>query len=219
MTYLKKEMNNKNRIESLFTRDGNYHFSRWSKSIAPVVFGVDNATLTYIKIAFEKVVSLTPILIDELDSELGANFLIFFCSEWAELRDVPNLPMLIPNFTNLLKTLEEENSNKYRNFSFTSDGSINLCVLLMKYDSDLASVSVQTLATSQMLQTILLWSPEAFKTESPVAIIASNNMCVVKPFYSALIEVAYDPVLPNHSSDRAHALRLQARLELLLEKS
>ena len=34
-------------IEELFTRgDGTFHFARWGRPICPVVFGVDDATLS-----------------------------------------------------------------------------------------------------------------------------------------------------------------------------
>ena len=68
-----------------------------------------------------------------------------------------------------------------------------------------------------MLQSILLWSPNAFLDESPISIITKTNRCVIKPFYSALIKAAYDPILPNFSLDEAHALRLEARVNIFME--
>ena len=204
-------------ISSLFVRDGEYRFSRWNKPISPVVFGVDDTSLVAIRAAFSNVIELTALGLTDLDPDLGANFLVFFCSEWKELNGIPNLNKLIPNLFDLLDTLDENGANQYRTFSFTEAGAINVSVLLLKYDSHLASVSVQTLSTSQMLQSILLWSPDAFKTESPIAIVEANNMCVIKPFYAALVKAAYDQVLPDYSEDPAHALRLQSRLKLHLD--
>ena len=41
-------------IETLFTRqDGSYAFARWGRPIAPIVFGVDDATLQTVKGAVE----------------------------------------------------------------------------------------------------------------------------------------------------------------------
>ena len=204
------------KIIDLFFREGEYHFSRWTRPIAPVVFGVDNDSLTAIKVAFSDVIVLTPIALSDVDPDLGANFLLFFCSKWSELSTVPNLSKLIPTLSDLLESLEKIGANQYRTFSFTSNGAIKVVVVLLKYDRELSSVSIQTLATSQMLQSLLLWSPNAFKSESPIAIIEETNRCVIKPFYSALIKAAYDPVLPDCSNEAAHAIRLQARVDLLM---
>ena len=206
-------------ISKLFVRDGKYKFARWNKPISPVVFGVDDTSLTAIRAAFASVVSLTPLFLADFDTELGANFLVFFCKEWNELNGVPNLNKLIPDLPTLLLTLDENGANQYRTFFFTVEGAINVSVLLLKYDNDLASVSVQTLATSQMLQSILLWSPDAFKDESPIAIVKMNNMCVIKPFFASLVRAAYDEILPDCSEDSAHALRLHSRLKLFLDSN
>ena len=204
-------------VSKLFVRDGKYKFSRWNKPISPVIFGVDDTSLIAIRAAFSNVISLTPFSLSDFDPELGANFLVFFCSEWSELNGIPNLDKLIPNLSTLVETLCENRANQYRTFSFTAHGAINLSVLLLKYDSELSSVSVQTLATSQMLQSILLWSPDAFKDESPIAIVKTNNMCIIKPFYAALVKAAYDRVLPDFSNDSAHALRLESRLKIVMD--
>lgn len=205
------------KISDLFIRDGAYHFSRWSKPLSPVIFGVDDESLIAIKSAFSEVLYLASLELSDFDSEIGANLLIFFCSTWSELETVPHLNRLLPDICNLLETLDDNNANQYRSFSFKADGSINLVVVLLKYDSELSSVSIQTLALSQMLQSILLWSPNAFIGESPIAIIKKTKRCVVKPFYAALIKAAYDPILPDHSQDETHALRLAARVNIFLE--
>ena len=46
-------------VAPLFTRsDGSYLCARWARPIAPVVFGVDDATLGIVKGAIEAVVAL-----------------------------------------------------------------------------------------------------------------------------------------------------------------
>ena len=46
-------------ITALFTRaSGEYLFARWGRPIVPVVFGVDDATLSTVKGAIEAVVVL-----------------------------------------------------------------------------------------------------------------------------------------------------------------
>ena len=208
---------NTKEISDLFLREGKYHFARWSKPISPVVFGVDDESLTAIKVAFSDLLLMTPLQLSDFDKELGANLLIFFCSEWSELSEIPNLSKLIPELSTLLDTLNETGSNQYRTFSFTPNGAINVVIVLLKYDSELSSVSTQTLATSQMLQSLLLWAPDAFKDHSPIVRVKETNRCVLKPFYTALVRAAYDPTLPDYSIDQSHALRLQARVTRFLE--
>ena len=46
-------------IEALFTRsDGTYAFARWGRPIAPIVFGVQDETLSVVKGAWEAVATL-----------------------------------------------------------------------------------------------------------------------------------------------------------------
>ena len=206
-----------NPVQSLFLRNGKYHFARWAKPLSPVIFGVDDSSLIAIKAAFSDVLSLTPLKLSEFDPELGANLLMFFCSKWPELSIIPNLNKLIPNLVELLETLDNNQANQYRTFSFSPDGAINFVVVLLKYDLELSSVSVQTLAVSQMIQSVLLWSPDAFKEDSPIAVVKQTNRCVVKPFYAALLKAAYDPVLPNYSVDEIHAMRLEARVGVFMK--
>ena len=203
-------------VRRLFMRDGKYHFSRWSKPLSPVIFGVDDTSLVAIKVAFSDVLSLIPLKMSDFDPDLGANLLMFFCSEWAELNTIPNLNKLIPGLSDLLENLDQNQANQYRTFSFSPDGTINFVVVLLKYDLELSSVSVQTLGVSQMVQSVLLWSHDAFKGDSPIAVIKETNRCVVKPFYAALLKAAYDPVLPDYSVDEIHAMRLEARVRVLL---
>ena len=64
-------------VARFFTRsDGSYRFARWGRPIAPVVFGVDDATLSVIKGAVEAVAVLAGHEMAETDPELGANWLM-----------------------------------------------------------------------------------------------------------------------------------------------
>ena len=82
-------------VASLFTRsDGKYVFARWGRPIVPVVFGVDDATLAVFKGAIEAVITLASHQIAETDPELGANFMVFFCRDWAELQEVSHLDQM-----------------------------------------------------------------------------------------------------------------------------
>ena len=95
-------------IERLFTRgDGQYLCARWGRPIVPVVFGVDDATLGVVKGAIEAVVALAGHSMAETDPELGANLMVFFIRDWAELPPVPKLDHLIPDLGPLCARLAQ----------------------------------------------------------------------------------------------------------------
>ena len=94
-------------IEALFTRsDGSFTCARWGRPIAPIVFGVDDATLQVVKGAIEAVVVLADHKMAETDPELGANLMFFFFRDWDELTEVPDLDRLIPDLAPLVAKFE-----------------------------------------------------------------------------------------------------------------
>ncbi|MEL6523674.1 MAG: hypothetical protein AAFQ66_22050, partial [Pseudomonadota bacterium] len=196
-------------IAKLFTRtDGTFLFARWERPLVPVVFGVDEATLPIIKGACEAMVGLANHSMAETDPELGANFMIFFVRDWAELRDVPDLHRLIPNMTELLDRLNSEKANQYRVFRFEPSGAIRACFSFVVLDANLESVAAEVLALNQILQAILLWSDNAFVEQS--ALVQVNGTTMLRPDLAAVIRAAYDPVLPTYSADPTHCYRLAA---------
>lgn len=206
------------RVEELFTaKEGGYRFSRWGRPIAPVVFGVDDETLTHLKDAMASVVGIANMELAETDPELGANLMIFFCQDWDELDMVPNLDQLLPDYNILKTSLKRTGATQYRTFSFDEQGAIKVCIVLLRFDEHMAETPIQTLGTGQMTQCILLWGDDAFDDDSPIAIVPQNGICIVKPNYAAVIRAAYDPVLPPSATDPSHAMRLTARAEKLLD--
>ena len=198
-------------VEALFTRkNGEYFFARWGRPIVPVVFGVDDKTLAVFKGAIEVMVGLAQHKMDEVDTELGANLMVFFCQDWNELSEVPHLDQMIPEIGPLTARLQAADANQYRIFRFDKDGAISACFVFLRMDEHLAKVAADTLALSQAAQTILLWSDMAFRTQSPMAAI--NGTTVLRPEIAAVIRAAYDPVMPAVSQDPSHALRLAARV-------
>ena len=199
-------------IEALFTRaDGQYLCARWGRPIAPIVFGVQDKTLEVIKGAVEAVVALADHRMAETDPELGANLMMFFFRDWDELLVVPDLDRLVPDLAPLVARLEAAKANQYRIFRFDEDGAIRAAFVFLRMDADLRAVPAETLALSQVVQTILLWSDRAFAGQSPLGQLPDGQV-VLRPEIGALIRASYDPVLPAMCRDPAHALRLAARL-------
>lgn len=198
-------------IEALFTReDGQFLFARWGRPIAPVVFGVEDETLQVVKGALEAVCVLSGHKMAETDPELGANFMMFFFRDWAELSEVPNLDRLVPDLGPLVARLEAAEANQYRVFRFDKDGAIQAAFVFLRMDTHLSAVPAETLALSQVVQTMLLWSDMAFRDQSPLAVAGEKT--VLRPDIASVIRAAYDPVMPDAAQDPSHALRLAARV-------
>ncbi|CTQ49929.1 hypothetical protein [Jannaschia donghaensis] len=197
-------------IEALFTRaDGQFLFARWGRPIVPVIFGVTDATVSVFKGAIEALCVLTGHKMAETDPELGANMMIFFVRDWAELLQTPNLDRLIPDLGPLTQRLQTADANQYRIFRFQEDGAIKACFAFIRMDANLADVPADTLALNQMVQALLLWSDTAFQDASPLAMV--GDRAVLRPDIADLMRAAYDPVLPAMAQDASHALRLFAR--------
>jgi len=190
--------------------DGTYRFARWGRPIVPVVFGVDDATLAVVKGAIEATVALAGNQMAETDPELGANLMMFFLSDWAELRDVPKLDQLIPNLDPLVDRLLDEDAAQYRTFRTDENGAIKACFVFLNMGGLLADVAAEDIALAQAAQVMLLWSPTAFSNRSPLA--KAGETVILRPDIADIIGAAYDPVMPVAADDPSHALRLAARI-------
>ena len=198
-------------IEALFTRsDDSYAFARWGRPLAPVVFGVDDTTLTVVKSAIEAVCQLAGHSMSETDPELGSNLMMFFFKDWAELLEVPDLDRLVPDLGHLVEKLDAAGANQYRLFRFDETGAIKACFVFLRMDEQLSAMPAQALALGQIVQSFLLWSDTAFREVSPLAL--HEGATILKPEVAALLRAAYDPVMPVAAQDPSHALRLFARV-------
>ncbi|MEM9199494.1 MAG: hypothetical protein AAGD12_16780, partial [Pseudomonadota bacterium] len=128
----------------------------------------------------------------------------------------PHLDRMIPDLAPLLDRLEAAEANQYRIFRFDAQGGIRACFSFLRMDAHLEAVPAETLALSQAVQAILLWSDRAFQDRSPLARLPDGGT-ILRPENGALIRAAYDPVLPVAAGDPAHALRLSARLQTAQE--
>lgn len=199
-------------IEALFTRtSGDYAFARWGRAISPVVFGVQDETLKVVKGAIEAVCLVSNHHMAETDPELGSNAMFFFFSEWAELLEVPKLDELLPDLAGMVARVTAADANQYRVFRFDEEGAIKACFVFIRMDQHMADVPAETLALSQAVQMMVLWSDRAFVSVSPLAVMPEGGV-IVKPEISGLLAAAYDAVMPVAANDPSHALRLGARM-------
>jgi hypothetical protein len=198
-------------IAPLFTRaDGSYLCARWGRPIVPVVFGVDDATLAVVKGAIEAVVVLAGHKMAGTDPEMGANLMLFFCRDWAELLDVPTLEALVGDPGTFVARLQAAGANQYRAFRFDEAGAIRACFVFLRMDDALSEMPADALALGQAAQMMLSWGDGAFRHRSPLARV--EGVTVLHPDIAAVIRAAYDPVMPAAATDPSHALRLLARI-------
>lgn len=199
-------------IESMFTRGtGEYAFARWGRAIAPVVFGVEEETLSVVKGAFEAVCKLAGHHMEDVDPELGSNCMVFFLREWDELLDVPDLDRLVPGLAGLVDRLQGAGASQYRAFRFDETGAIKAAFVFLRMQGPLAEMPGEVLALGQVVQIMLVWSDAAFASRSPLAVVGETT--ILRPDVADLLQAAYDPVLPAVATDRAHSLRLFARMK------
>ena len=200
-------------IKEYFTRqDGQFAFARWGRPIAPVAFGIEDQSLSVLKSAIEAVARLAGHEMSETDPELGSNMMFFFFQDWKELRDIPNLERLVPDLDPLTRKLEAQKANQYRLFRFDEKGGIKACFVFLRMDEHLSAVSAKTLCLSQVLQSILLWSDQAFQSQSPLAVVEGGHT-ILRPEIAELIRASYTVTLPAHSDNPSFALRLFARIQ------
>ena len=201
-------------IETLFTRtDGSYAFARWGRPIVPVVFGVEDETLTVVKGAVEAAVTLAGHQMAETDPELGANLMFFFFREWDELLDVPDLDRMIPGLNTLVAKLKDSDASQYRAFRFDQDSAIQACLVFLRMKGAMAQLPAETLALTQAVQSLLMWGDKAFAGASPLAVLPETGATILRPEIAGVIAAAYDRMMPVSANDKSHALRLFARLQ------
>lgn len=200
-------------VQALFTHDGRYMFARWGRPIVPVVFGVEAETLGIIKGAIEAVVAMAGHKMAETDPELGANLMLFFLRDWAELAEVPNLGEMIPDLGATLTRLEAAGARQYRAFRFDDSGAIQAGFVFVRMAGEMAKLPADTIALTQAVQALLTWGEAAFAEASPLALHPDSGRAVLRPEIADVVRAAYDPVMPVAADDPSHALRLFARME------
>ncbi|MEL6265111.1 MAG: hypothetical protein AAFR52_05605 [Pseudomonadota bacterium] len=206
------------RVSWLFTRaDGSYRFARWGRPLVPALFGGLRNDERMLQEATASVGALGGLSVAPEDPDLGANFLVFTCKEWSELRRVPGMERLVPDIHKLTTVLEASGANQYRIFGFEPDtagrpGAIRVCVTLLRMDDVLSGMGWRVLAPMQVVHAMVLWSDTAFIDESPVDAVEGTGRALVKPWVQTVIRTAYDPGLPDHADNPAHAGDLVAMI-------
>ncbi|MBA4492204.1 hypothetical protein [Paracoccus sp. S1E-3] len=182
-------------IAALFTRDGNYLAARWGRPVAPVIFGLADESLDIFRGALKAAYAHAGHPLAETDPEIGANLMMFFCREWDELAEIPDLDQLTGQ-PDLIARLKQQHADTYQIFRFDPDGSIRACLSFVRMGGALADAHPAQLAETLAMRTMLTFAQQV-TASAPLA---------------QLIRAAYDPVMPAVARDPSHALRLAARV-------
>lgn len=186
-----------NEIAAAFTgQDGSFHFARWRRPVAPVVFGLADESLAVFRDVIRAVFAHARHPLAETDPDMGANLMLFVVRDWDELAGVPDLAALVGQ-DDLPARLTRDGAERYQLFRFDPDGSIRACFSFLRLGGRFSDAHVGQLAELVAVNATLAFAQP---------MIPSTEM-------AALIRAAYDPVLPVASDDPALALRLGARLE------
>lgn len=196
-------------VAQLFTRADGYAFARWNRPIVPVLFGIEEATLSIFKGALEVVVGLAGHKMNDHDPDLGANLMFFFCRSWSDLLEVPNLHQLIDGLPDLVGRLQGQDANQYRMFRFDPEGGIRAAFVFLRMDEALSEAPAEWVALDQAMRVILPWAEGAL---AHGALISEGETVVLRPDLLSVIQAAYDPILPVAAWDASHAFRVFARM-------
>ena len=198
-------------VEKLFTAaSGAYHFARWGRPIAPVVFGVEDETIALIKAAFHSLCGALNHPISETDPELGSNLMIFFCHDWDELAQIKDLDHIIPDMKVRLMRLKSAQATQYRFFRFDAQGGIRACFVFLCMSVQMQAMPADVLVQEQAARSLLLWSQEMLQ-EKALAQVNAQGQIAIHCDALGIMRAAYDPLMPPSSKDKSHALRLWAR--------
>ena len=181
-------------IAALFTGpDGTFLCARWSRPVAPVVFGMDDASLAVFRAAAAAVFAHARHPLTDTDPEMGANLMVFAVAEWDELAAVPDLDRLT-GMADLPARLAAQQARQYRLLRFDAGGGIRACFSFHRLGD--RAIHPAQMGESVAVNAALSWA----RPVSP------------GPDLARLIRAAYDPLLPQAARDASHALRLAARL-------
>ena len=204
------------RIQRLFGGD-QFKFARWGGPISPVVVGLDDKGCKLFEEAIGAVAELAGAKIEEIDPEMGANFMVYVMSDWVHATRAPNLPNFLPDLPALIQRLTEANANRYRVFAFDDAGAIRAAITLLRYDEQMQAAPVDYIALTEAALGMLVYDEAGVAADRPVVMARFEDddaRAIMSPWHAMLLRAAYDPAIPAGSKDPALAMRLAARIDV-----
>ena len=207
------------RIQRLFGGDA-FKFARWGGPISPVVVGLDDKGAQLFQEAIGAVAEVAGAQIEEIDPEMGANFLVYVMSDRAQAKLAPNLPNFLPDIEALTERLTAANANRYRVFAFDDAGAIRAAITLLRYDEQMQAAPVDYIALTEAALGMLVFDEVGVSEDRPVVMAKFEDgdaRAVMSPWHAMLLKAAYDPAIPAGSKDPTLALCLAARIDVQTE--
>ena len=181
---------------ALFTdAGGRFLCARWGRPVAPVIFGLADDSLAVFRDALRAALRHAGHPLAETDPDSGANWLCFALRNWEELAGLPDLDRMT-GMADLPARLAGQGAASYRLFRLDQGGAIRACFTFLNLGGALADAHPGALAETVAMNSLLTWARDV----------------TPDPALAALVQAAYDPVLPAVARDASHALRLAARL-------
>lgn len=205
------------RIQALFGGDS-FKFARWGCAIAPAVIGLDEAGGRLFGEAIRVVANVAGVEMEDIDQEMGANFLVYVMQDWAHASRAPNLPGFMPDLPALIERLQAASANRYRVFAFDDQGAIRAAITLLRYDDQMRAAPVDYIALTEAALGMLVYDEAGVAADRPVImahIDEGEARAAISPWHARLLRAAYDPAIPAGSKDPTLALRLAARLGVM----
>ncbi|MEX2518471.1 MAG: hypothetical protein WD969_03965 [Paracoccaceae bacterium] len=209
------------RIRRLFGDEGRetFKFARWGCAIAPAVIGLDEPGGRLFGEAIKLVANVAGVQMEDIDQEMGANFLIYVMQDWAHASRAPNLPGFLPDLPALIERLQAASANRYRVFAFDDQGAIRAAITLLRYDDQMRAAPVDYIAMTEAALGMLVYDEAGVAADRPVVMTRLDEdgeaRAALSPWHARLLRAAYDPAIPAGSKDPALALRLAARLGVM----
>ncbi|MFV0473149.1 MAG: hypothetical protein ACK5MQ_02760 [Pikeienuella sp.] len=205
------------RIQRLFGGEA-FKFARWGCPIAPTVIGLDDAGTRLFAEAVKLVAGVASAEIEDIDPEMGANFLIYVMQDWAHASRAPNLPNFLPDLPALIERLTEADANRYRVFAFDDQGAIRAAITLLRYDEKMRAAPVDYIALTEAALGVLVYDEAGISADRPVIMAGIGEdapRAALDPWHARLIRAAYDPTIPAGAKDPSLAMRLAARIGVM----
>ena len=204
------------RIQRLFGGD-NFKFARWGGPISPVVIGLDDKGAKLFEEAIGAVADMAGAKIEEIDPEMGANFMVYVMADWSHAARAPNLPNFLPDLPDLIDRLEKANANRYRVFAFDDQGAIRAAITLLRYDEQMQAAPVDYIALTEAALGMLVFDEAGAANDRPVIMAQfedGDQRAILTPWHAMLLRASYDPAIPAGSKDPTLAMRLAARIDV-----
>ena len=204
------------RIQRLFGGD-NFKFARWGGPISPVVVGLDDKGAKLFEEAIGAVADVAGAKIEEIDPEMGANFMVYVMGDWAHAALAPNLPNFLPDLPDLIERLTKANANRYRVFAFDDQGAIRAAITLLRYDEQMQAAPVDYIALTEAALGMLVFDEAGVANDRPVIMAKFEDddaRAILTPWHAMLLRAAYDPAIPAGAKDPSLAMRLAARIDV-----